>query len=654
MSVMSDTPPPSNGNDHGRDRTPELTSRRDKRSRDDEVEDRERSSRHRHRRHENAEEEAHYNGERRHRHRHRDDDRDVDQDDERTERKRRHHHEDETEEEREERRRRRREREEARENGDERGHRHSSRREDDREPRDRHGRDEERRDSRYRERDRSRESHRSHRSHRSRDVDRERPSLAVREMTREEKEAEREKRDREMQEERREAARARDERFAEMDRERERERRTRQGSNGRPPFSPRDRPRSPPRRGHSPSYDAPPPPRSPPPPKDPVNQLLDEVDSESRSVFVSQLAARLTSRDLGMFFEDKLGRGSVRDARVVTDRVSRRSKGIAYVELDAVELVNRALALSGTVVMGIPISIQLTEAERNRQGQVAAALAAGVTATSLAASRDVPRPATTYQQSFPPLSTGLRVPHGVEVDAHKDASIPYHRLFVSNLATSLSSDDLGQVFEAFGEIEFVDLHYSFSGESKGTAYVQFKDLRSAQMALDAMNGFELAGRTIRVQSVQERAYVAEQIEDSGYTTRLDATQRQQLMFKLARTEPNVNLSLSAPKSSTPAPSKSSSSNPTLFLSVSNMFNPEEETERNWDLDLAEDVKGEVESKYGKLRRIKVDKMSAGDVYLEFENLGDAKAAAKGLGGRFFGGRQLQATFISEALFKAHM
>ena len=33
-----------------------------------------------------------------------------------------------------------------------------------------------------------------------------------------------------------------------------------------------------------------------------------------------------------------------------------------------------------------------------------------------------------------------------------------------------------------------------NGASKETAYVQFKDLRSAQMAVDAMNGFELAGR----------------------------------------------------------------------------------------------------------------------------------------------------------------
>ena len=74
-----------------------------------------------------------------------------------------------------------------------------------------------------------------------------------------------------------------------------------------------------------------------------------------------------------------------------------------------------------------------------------------------------------------------------------------------------------------------------------------------------MNGFDLAGRpskfpfatpltSVRVYTIQERAYVAEQIEETGYGTRLDNVQRQQLMFKLARTEPNVNLALSAPKS----------------------------------------------------------------------------------------------------------
>jgi RNA-binding protein 39 len=73
----------------------------------------------------------------------------------------------------------------------------------------------------------------------------------------------------------------------------------------------------------SPSYEL--------PPEDMYNpDEPKEDDSEARSVFVSQLAARLTARDLGYFFEDKLGEGSVMDARIVTDRLSRRSKGCAY------------------------------------------------------------------------------------------------------------------------------------------------------------------------------------------------------------------------------------------------------------------------------------------------------------------------------------
>lgn len=45
----------------------------------------------------------------------------------------------------------------------------------------------------------------------------------------------------------------------------------------------------------------------------------------------------------------------------------------------------------------------------------------------------------------------------------------------------------------------------------------------------------------------------------------------------------------------------------MLLSSTKLTNSE--TERNWDLDMAEDIKGEVESKYGPVRKIKVDKMS---------------------------------------------
>ena len=54
---------------------------------------------------------------------------------------------------------------------------------------------------------------------------------------------------------------------------------------------------------------------------------MTEEEHEMRSVFVSQLSARVGDRELFQFFETQVGK--VRDARVILDRVSRRSKGCA-------------------------------------------------------------------------------------------------------------------------------------------------------------------------------------------------------------------------------------------------------------------------------------------------------------------------------------
>lgn len=40
-------------------------------------------------------------------------------------------------------------------------------------------------------------------------------------------------------------------------------------------------------------------------------------------------------------------------------------RSVAYVELASVELVSKALTLSGTIVMGLPIMIALSESEKN-------------------------------------------------------------------------------------------------------------------------------------------------------------------------------------------------------------------------------------------------------------------------------------------------
>jgi hypothetical protein len=59
---------------------------------------------------------------------------------------------------------------------------------------------------------------------------------------------------------------------------------------------------------------------------------------------------------------------------------------------------------------------------------------------------------------FPPLSTGLRLAPGFDPDANADAPLPYHRLYLQNVAFSLTESDIRAVFEPFGQIEFVDQH----------------------------------------------------------------------------------------------------------------------------------------------------------------------------------------------------
>ncbi|KAL5495414.1 RSD1 [Sanghuangporus weigelae] len=368
------------------------------------------------------------------------------------------------------------------------------------------------------------------------------------------------------------------------------------------PMVPRGRSGSQPIVRPSPSYDD--------GPQDPYLDEPKEDDSEARSVFVSQLAARMTARDLGYFFEDKLGENTVLDSRIVTDRLSRRSKGIAYVEFRSIELVEQAIALSGTIVMGLPIMIQHTEAERNKTH-------AGDGSINL-----------------PPGASGRGA-----------------TLYVGSLHFNLTESDIKQVFEPFGELDFVDLHRDpATGRSKGYAFVHYKRAEDAKMALEQMEGFELAGRTLRVNTVHEKGQskiITQDSLDEGGGGNLNAASRQALMQKLARIDsaPTIQQQVVKPAISQPMMSKS--------VLLKNMFNPEEETEPNWDKELAEDVKGECQAKYGGVQHIKVEKDSEGEIYVQFDGVDSAKKAIESLNGRWFGGRKISATFISDAIMQAH-
>ncbi|RGB27792.1 hypothetical protein C1646_630171, partial [Rhizophagus diaphanus] len=339
--------------------------------------------------------------------------------------------------------------------------------------------------------------------------------------------------------------------------------------------------------------------RSPTPP-------LDEEERDKRTVFVMQLAARLRSRELADFFATV---GKVRDAKIIADRISRRSKGVGYVEFYDEESVPKALALTGQKLLGIPVIVQLTEAEKNRQARLA------------------------------------------EQAASHATDIAYHRLYVGSVHFNLTEDDLRQVFEPFGPLEFVNLHKDpETGRSRGFAFIQYKNPEDAKQALEKMNGFELAGRTIKVGLVTDKSNGMNLNLDDGDVAglALNAQSRVELMQKLAR-DTDLIAPTATPIQSEPPRPVQPRVNPTRCVLLKNMFNPDEETESNWAEELEEDVKSEC-IKYGPVVHISVDRESAGDIYMKFDSVSSAQAAVNGLNGRWFGGNQISAVFILDMFY----
>ncbi|XP_023619435.1 probable RNA-binding protein 23 isoform X3 [Myotis lucifugus] len=195
--------------------------------------------------------------------------------------------------------------------------------------------------------------------------------------------------------------------------------------------------------------------------KSPVRESIDNLSPEerdARTVFCMQLAARIRPRDLEDFFS---AIGKVRDVRIISDRNSRRSKGIAYVEFCEIQSVPLAIALTGQRLLGVPIIVQASQAEKNRLAAMANNLQKG---------------------SGGPM-----------------------RLCVGSLHCNITEDMLRGIFEPFGKIDnIVLMKDSDTGRSKGYGFITFSDSECARRALEQLNGFELAGRPMRVGHVTER------------------------------------------------------------------------------------------------------------------------------------------------------
>lgn len=117
--------------------------------------------------------------------------------------------------------------------------------------------------------------------------------------------------------------------------------------------------------------------------------------------------------------------------KLFLEHIANRLSRVGYVEFKNEDTVPLAIQLTGQKLLGIPIIAQLTEAEKNRQ------------------TRNPEAPTSGNQNS-----------------------IPFHRLYVGNIHFSINENDLRNVFEPFGELDFVQLQKDETGRSRGYGFVQ--------------------------------------------------------------------------------------------------------------------------------------------------------------------------------------
>jgi len=125
--------------------------------------------------------------------------------------------------------------------------------------------------------------------------------------------------------------------------------------------------------------------------------------------------------------------------------------------------------------------------------------------------------------------------------------------------------------------------------------------------------------------------------------------RNDLMRKLARTdEPEQKIAVK-----TQQPKKTPIDQPAASRCVllKNMYNQAEETEPNWQQELKEDVTTECSKQYGKVVHLGLQlDNDDGEIYVKFENTAGGVNAFKGLNGRFFGGRTITAQYVVDAVY----
>lgn len=368
---------------------------------------------------------------------------------------------------------------------------------------------------------------------------------------------------------------------------------------------------------------------------------IEDATRGDRTVMIVCLHHKADERDVYEFFSTNAGK--VRDVQIIRDARTGRSKGLAYIEFYLQESTLKALALSGQAVKGQAIRVQPSQAEKNRAAQAAKQM------INYSAPRETPL-----------------------------------RLYVGGLTDSLaniSEEELKKLFSPFGEIEFIDLHRDpYTNKCKGFAFVQFKNASEAREAMTAMNGFQLAGKELKVGIATSDMQLdgagapggglaiggpgASELDDDreGPNAKSSAMlkgadDRLALMQKLNASGgiqglPGMG---GAPMALAPGGAMGGNNAPANLLVLHGMFNMAQ-VNLSTDPEFFNDIHADVEQecrKYGSVNKVWADQSSnRGDVWVRFSDVQSASNCQRALDRRWFAGQQIIAEFTNEATWAA--
>ena len=79
-------------------------------------------------------------------------------------------------------------------------------------------------------------------------------------------------------------------------------------------------------------------------------------------------------------------------------------------------------------------------------------------------------------------------------------------IYVGNLPYEATEENLKETFEVFGAVETVKvIKDSYTGRSKGFAFVEMPAKAEAQSAIEGLNGKDLKGRSLNVSEARPRS-----------------------------------------------------------------------------------------------------------------------------------------------------